>query len=54
MGHDTTFGMWQMARHHAVIRHEMGNAVNKRKIERRFLSVLAQRVYGYHHMSMGC
>jgi hypothetical protein len=33
--------------------HAIGNAVNRRNIERRLLSVLAERVCRYH-MSMGC
>jgi hypothetical protein len=42
-----------MARHHAIMGLEMGNAVHRRNIERLLLSVLAERVCGYH-MSMGC
>jgi hypothetical protein len=41
--------MRQMARRHAIMGHEMGNAVNRRNMERLLLlSVLAERVCGYH------
>jgi hypothetical protein len=42
-----------MARHHAVMGHEMGNAVNIRLAERGVLSILAKQVCGYY-LSMGC
>jgi hypothetical protein len=45
--------MRQMARHHAIMGYEMDNAVNIRNIERCLLSVLAERVCGYH-LSKGC
>jgi hypothetical protein len=45
--------MLQMARRHAIMGHEMGNAVNKINVERLLLCVLAERVCGYY-FSMGC
>jgi hypothetical protein len=39
--------------HHAIIRHEKGNAVDRRITKRWLLSVLAERECGYH-MSRGC
>jgi hypothetical protein len=32
--HVHLFGVRQMARHHAIMGHEMGNAVSRRNIER--------------------
>jgi hypothetical protein len=32
--HWPLFGTRQMARHHAIMGHEMGNAVNRRNMER--------------------
>jgi hypothetical protein len=42
-----------MARHHAIMGHEMGHGVSIRNIERSLLNILAKQLCGYH-MSKGC